>query len=126
MAITVTPEEIEQLRAELASYPDGLVALDEIEACEGDLEDAAIVLGIQVGQEPSTSDRWIDGLAKRWRHVLCQPDVKESLKTGLTANVLLLLTEQTTLPLKLAIPVGLYVTKTGVHDFCQSFEAKIQ
>jgi hypothetical protein len=126
MSIKVTLEEIEQLRAELADYPDALVALDEIEFCEGDLEDAAIVLGIQVGQEPDTSDRWIDGLAKRWRHVICQASLKASLETGLTANLLVLLTEQTTLPLKLAIPVGLYVIKTGVQDFCQLFEAKIQ
>ncbi|UBF27669.1 hypothetical protein K9N68_07050 [Kovacikia minuta CCNUW1] len=89
-------------------------------------EDAAIVLGIQVGQEPDTSDRWIDGLAKRWRHVICQADLKESLEAGLNTNVLLVLTEQTTLPLKLAIPVALYVHTIGLQEFCHLFEAKIQ
>jgi hypothetical protein len=126
MSITVTAEEIEQFRVALADYPDALAALDEIETCEGDLEDAAINLGIQVGQEPDTSDRWIDGLAKRWRHIICQADLKESLETGLTGNILLLITEHTTLPLKLATPVAIYVVKTGIQEFCQSFEAKIR
>jgi hypothetical protein len=126
MSITVTPAEIEQFRELLAAYPDALAALDEIEACDGDLEDAAINLGIQVGQEPNTSDRWIDGLAKRWRHIICKADLKDSLETGLTGNTLLLLTEHTTLPLKLATPVAIYVIKIGVEDFCHLFETKIR
>ena len=126
MSIRVTPEEIEQFRLALADYGDAQTALNEIEACEGDLEDAAITLGIQVGQEPTTSDRWIDGLAKRWRHIICQADLKQNLKDGLTANVLVQLTEHTTLPMKLATPVAIYVLKTGIEEFCQPFEAKIQ
>ena len=122
----VTPEEIEQYREVLSAYPDALSALDQIEACEGDLEDAAITLGIQVGQEPTTSDRWIDGLAKRWRHIICQVDLKSNLEAGLSANALLLLTEHTTLPMKLATPVAIYVLKTGIEDFCEPFEAKIR
>ncbi len=126
MSIRVTADEIEQFRVLLADYADAQMALDEIEACEGDLEDAAITLGIQVGQEPTTSDRWIDGLAKRWRHIICQADLKQSLKSGLTAKVLLQLTEHTTLPMKLATPVAIYVIKTGIENFCLPFEAKIQ
>ncbi len=126
MSITVTLKEIEQFRAILVNYPDALVALDEIEVCDGDLEDAAINLGIQVGQEPDTSDRWIEGLAKRWRYVICQTAMKEKLKEGLTGDILLSLTEHTTLPLKLATPVAIYVVKAGIQNFCQSFEAKIR
>ncbi|SRR5579883_2273633 len=126
MTIIVTPAEIEQFRADLADYPDALKALNEIEDCEGDLEDASIALAIQVGQEPDTNDRWIEGVAKQWRHILCRPDLKESLEDGLTGNLLLTLTEHTMLPLKLATPVAIYVLKTGVQDFCQSFEAKIR
>jgi hypothetical protein len=103
-----------------------LAVLDTIADCEGDLEDASIVLAIQVGQEPDISDRWIDGLAKRWRHVLCRSDVRATLETGLMADFLAIITENTTLPLKLAIPVAIYVLKTGVQEFCQSFDVKIQ
>ncbi len=126
MPITVTPEEIEQFRVDLAAYPDALAALNEIEDCEGDLEDAAIALAIQVGQEPDTNDRWIEGLAKQWRHILCRADLKESLEDGLTGNLLLSLTENTMLPLKLATPVAIFAMKTGMQDFCRSFEVKIQ
>jgi hypothetical protein len=126
MTITVTQEEIEQFRAELADYPDALAALNEIEDCEGDLEDASIALAIQVGQEPDTNDRWIESVAKQWRHTLCRADHKEALEDGLTGNLLLSLTEHTMLPLKLATPVAIFVIKTGVQDFCRSFEAKIR
>jgi hypothetical protein len=126
MSLIVTAEEIKQFRALLGDYPDALAALDEIEVCDGDLEDAAINLGIQVGQEPDTSDRWIDGLAKRWRHILCQTNLKESLAAGLTGDGLLLITEHTTLPLKLATAVAIYVVKTGVQDFCEPLETKIR
>jgi len=123
MSILITPEEIEQFRTSLADYPAGLAALDMLEDCEGDLEDAAISLAIQVGQEPDTSDRWIDGLAKRWRAVICQPDLKQSLAQGLTPEFLTALTESRPLSPKLATLVGIYVLKTGVQNFCQVFEA---
>jgi hypothetical protein len=126
MTITVTPEEIAQFRVDLADYPDALTALNEIEDCEGDLEDASIALAIQVGQEPDTNDRWIESVAKQWRHILCRADHKEALEDGLTGNLLLSLTEHTMLPLKLATPVAIFAIKTGMQDFCRSFEAKIQ
>jgi hypothetical protein len=65
-------------------------------------------------------------VAKQWRHILCRADLKESLEDGLTGNLLLAVTEHTMLPLKLATPVAIFVMKTGVQNFCQSFEAKIQ
>jgi hypothetical protein len=57
----VTPEEIALFRVQLADYPDALAALEEIEECEGDLEDAAMVLAIRVGQQPeiANADGWI-------------------------------------------------------------------
>lgn len=126
MSIIVTPEEIEQFRANLSEYPEALGALDAIEDCEGDLEDAAIVLAIQAGQEPDTSERWIDGLAKRWRHIVCQADLQEKFSDGLTADALTSLAANTPLPLKLATPVAIYVVKTGVDNFCQPFQAKLK
>lgn len=126
MSIIVTLEEIEQFRASLSEYPDALSALDAIEDCEGDLEDAAIVLAIQSGQEPDTSERWIDGLAKRWRHIICQANLKENFADGLTADALTSLTANTALPVKLATPVAIYVVKTGIDSFCQALEAKLK
>jgi len=125
-AVTVTTTELEYFRAILADYPDALSALTVIEDCEGDLEDAALSLAIQAGQEPNTGDRWLEGLAKSWRHVLCRADLKPQLQNGLNPGILLALTEHTTLPLKLATPVAIYVVKVGVQDFCHLFESKIQ
>ena len=61
----VTPEEIAKFRAELTDYPDAQAALREIEECEGDLEDAAMVLAIRVGQQPEIANSdWLDSTSK--------------------------------------------------------------
>lgn len=126
MSIILTSDELDQFRASLSDSPAALAVLDTIADCEGDLEDASIVLAIQAGQEPDISDRWIDGLAKRWRYVLCRSDVRAALETGLNADLLAIITENTGLPLKLAIPIAIYALKTGVQEFCQPFDVKIQ
>lgn len=126
MSITVTPAEIEQYRVEFSDYPEALKALDTLADCEGDLEDASITLAIQVGQEPSISDQWIDGLAKRWRHIICQAAVKESLEDALTGEVLMMLATLTDLPMKLATPIAIYVDKVGVERFCQPLGEQIK
>ncbi len=123
MTIFVTPAEIEQWRALLAEQPVALTSLDALEDCEGDLEDAALVLAIQAGQEPDTSDRWLEGLAKRWRHVLCQPELKTLFEQGLSPEGLTTLATSTELPARLVVPVAIYFVKTGVQNFCQPFEA---
>jgi hypothetical protein len=125
MSIIVTLEEINYFRTELSEYSDALIALDVLEDCEGDLDDAAIALAIQCGQQPDTSDRWIDGLAKRWRHIICQPELKEAFEDGLSGTVLATLTTSTNLPVKLATPVAIYVVKAGVTDFCQPLTEKL-
>jgi len=122
MPLIIALEELEQFRSRLADFPEVLSALDTIEDCDGDLEDAAISLAIQAGMEPTASDRWLEGLAKRCRAVICRADVKPLLQHGLTADILTAIAENTTLPLKLATPVALYVLKTGVQTFCQPFE----
>ncbi len=126
MSILVTLEEIDFYRSELADYPDALVALDVLADCEGDLEDAAITLAIRSGQEPDISEGWIEGLAKRWRHIICEADLKEQLEDGLSGETLSLLTSNTNLPLRLAIPVAIYVIKTGVEPFCQPLTEKLK
>lgn len=122
MSIQVTPQELEQWRSIFAEYPDAIAALVEIEDCDGDLEDAAIALGIQVGQEPDMIEGWLDGLAKRWRHVICQADLKPGFETELSAETVTTLAAKTTLPLKLAVPIAIYVLKTGAAPFCESYE----
>jgi hypothetical protein len=115
----LTLDEINNYRSGLADYPEALRALEMIEDCEGDLEDAAIALALQVGQEPDRADDWLEGLAKRWRVRLCQTELKYLITEGAIAAAIQHLTEQIDLPATLATIVVFHVLKTGVEDFCK-------
>ncbi len=121
----ISPEELARYRSQVSSNEIALKALDMIEDCEGDLEDAAIALALQVGQEPDRSEQWLDGLAKRWRVFLCQTGIKEALQAGTISSAIALLAAETTIPAILATPVVLYVSKAGVGDFCKPLTEKL-
>lgn len=132
MSIVLTAAEIATFRSALSSLPDALEALDVIEDCEGDLEDAAIVLAIRAKQQPSNSDRWLEGLAKRWRSVLCRPDLKANLEDETSTeavssivNVVQFLMSETAIPDGLATPLVIYVLKVGVGEFCKVLAEKL-
>lgn len=125
MRIIITSQELEQFRTDLSDHAAALDALRVIEDCDGDLEDAAIALAIRSGQEPDTNDRWLEGLAKRWRHILCQAELKERLEDGLSGAVVDAISADTEIPSKLVTPVAIYVLKTGVQGFCQPLEEKL-
>jgi hypothetical protein len=124
MRIVLTPQEITDYRVEFADFPAGQQAMTVIEDCEGDLEDAAIVLAIQSGQQPDTNDRWVEGLAKRWRSVLCEESFKTQLTAGVTTALIAALTASTEIPAKLVTTMAIYVAKVGVQPFCQPLEEK--
>ncbi|MBW4468664.1 MAG: hypothetical protein KME07_24835 [Pegethrix bostrychoides GSE-TBD4-15B] len=123
--IMLSAEDIARYRAQLADNAVALQALDMIEDCEGNLEDAAINLALQVGQEPDHSDFWLDGLAKRWRVFLCQTGLKETLQAGSVVSAVNLLAAETSIPAILATPVVLYVTQSGTENFCKPLQEKI-
>jgi hypothetical protein len=124
MPMILTSQEIARYRSELAECPGALSALDAIEDCEGDLEDAAISLGIQVGQQPDRTD-WLDGLAKRCRVAICQTQFRADLLEGKLADVVSNLVAQKICPAILATPIALYVVKCGVNEFCQPLDFKL-
>ena len=121
----LTLADIAKYRSALSRNDEALLVLEMIEDCEGDLEDAAISLALQVGQEPNTSDNWLDGLAKRWRPTLCQPSICAAIEKDDYGVALSLLLEHTTLPIKLAVPVLLYVTQSSIHDFCRPLREQL-
>lgn len=123
MPIILSSQEIARYRSELAECPGALAALDAIEDCEGDLEDAAISLGIQVGQQPDRTD-WLDGLAKRCRVALCQPEFRTDLLEGKLAAVVSDLVSQKICPAILATPITIYAVKCGVKEFCEPLDFK--
>ncbi|WP_204151729.1 hypothetical protein [Leptolyngbya sp. CCY15150] len=117
--ITVTAVDIIEYRAELASNANALQALDMLEDCEGNLEDAAIALAISAGQEPDCSDQWLMGLAKRWRSRICQTPSRTTLTEAETiAEQVTLLTQVIDLPVSLVTLLAIYLVKTGVDQFC--------
>ena len=119
----VTTEEIAQFRAELADYPDALAALKEIEECEGDLEDAAMVLAIRVGQQPDIANsEWLYTLAKKCRAVICQEEYRNGLLNGTFAPIMGHLAATKLCPALLIAPVLMYVVQQGVNSFCEPLD----
>ena len=122
--IQVTADQIEQYRAQLADYPEALKGLDLLADCEGELEDAAISLALRAGMQPDTSDRWLDGLSKRFRAVVCQVRLRELVGQDLKAAVEALAAIAAISP-ALALIVILYVQSLGVEPFCKPLEEKL-
>jgi len=125
--IVLTLLELTQLREDLSEYPDALRALQEIEDCDGDIEDAAISLALKSGQEPDTNERWLAGFGKRYRHIACQSEFRSDLKMGRVSGLVNHLMSQTDCPALIAAPVAIYIFKSGLDDFCRSFDnARVQ
>lgn len=121
----LTATECEHLRSALADWPLALRGPEAIEACDGDVEDAAIDLALKSGLEPDTCDRWLEGLAKRFRPVLCDRQRRSELASAALPALLELLTEGSDCPPLLALPVALLVREQGVERFCRSFDEKL-
>ncbi|WP_413172004.1 hypothetical protein [Anabaena azotica] len=115
----ITSQEIAQFRSQLADDLQAMEALDLIEDCDGDLEDAAMTLAIKAGQEPGqTNSEWLDALAKKWRAVVCEQEYREYLLNNSVAGMMSHLQSIPEFPNILATPVLIYVLKQGVNNFC--------
>ena len=120
--IALTPEEIDQLRTRLADYPKAIDALQEIDDCDGDLEDAAISLALRSDQEPDSNEQWLAGFSKRYRHIVCQAQFRDAIAAGQPNTLIDYLTQETDCPALMAPIVAIYVFKADVQDFCRSFD----
>ncbi|MCP2728702.1 hypothetical protein [Limnofasciculus baicalensis] len=117
----VTAEEIAQYRAQLADYPEALEALDVIEKCEGDLEDAALVVAKRAKIEVVRAPKWLDEYAKQLREVLCRKEFREDLlNNSFNVVVAYLFLNPPTIPLAMITPVLIYVTKRGLNQWCEN------
>ncbi|NEO97329.1 MAG: hypothetical protein F6K58_01145 [Symploca sp. SIO2E9] len=121
----VTSQEIAQFRSELSDYPEAMQALDVIEDCEGDLEDAAMALAIRAGQQPQINNaEWLDVLARKCRAAICQQEFREELLKGSYAGTVKYLATTPLLPEILATPVLMYVVRQGVNSFCEPLDSQ--
>ena len=118
----LTSEQIAQYRSELASDPQALAALDEVEACDNSLEDAAEVLAIESGYTISTlaeSDQsYLDKLTEKARKVICNK------YTGDLLELCKDLREFIPFPGNLATLVAIKVTQIGVDKLGASHFCK--
>ncbi|NJM22986.1 MAG: hypothetical protein HC836_07580 [Richelia sp. RM2_1_2] len=124
---TVTTQEIAQFRSTFANYPQAMQALDLIEDCDGDLEDATMTLAIKVGQQPEIDNsEWLDNLARKWRAVICQQELRGDLLEGSVDKLMEQIQKMPTFPTILATPVLIYVFKQGISDFCSPLDFIIE
>lgn len=120
--IALTSDEIAQLKARLSDYPQALDALQEIDDCDGDVEDAAISLALRSGQEPDSNEQWLASFSKRYRHIACQSQFREAIESGQLSPLVDYLSQSTDCPELIALPVAIYVLKSGIETFCHSFD----
>lgn len=113
---TISPDEFGRFRSELANNQEALAALDVIEQCEGNLEDAAQVILLEAGEEEVQSDLF-DKLIRYCRNVACQEDMKEELPV-LVAAVTEYLAAGSGFPPGLATPFSIFVIKKTLKKFC--------
>ncbi|MCZ8226960.1 MAG: hypothetical protein O9324_24210 [Microcystis sp. LE19-84.1B] len=112
---TVTPEEIAQFRAELADNPSAIAALDEIEECEGYLEDAIPLLLIEAGTE---RDRSLSDILEKCRKFICQEEVREALESGMIAPAIEPIAMGAGIPPGVATAIGICAFKLGIKKVC--------
>lgn len=119
----VTPEEVAKFRTQLVDYPDAINALQVIEDCEGNLEDAAMVLAIRVGQQPEIANsEWLDSLAKKCRVIICKEEFRSGLIAENFAPIVGHLAATKLCPALLVTPVLMYVIQQGVDGFCEPLD----
>ncbi|MEA5502171.1 hypothetical protein VB735_03415 [Halotia wernerae UHCC 0503] len=120
----VTSREIALFRSQLTDDPVAMEALDLIEDCDGDLEDAAMTLAIRAGQEPErTNSEWLDALARKWRAVVCEQEHREDLLNSSLGGMMKNLKTMPTFPKILATPMLIYILKQGINNFCEPLDS---
>jgi len=113
---TVTAEEIDRFREQLKHDPEAVAALDTIQECEGNLEEAARAIATAAGKTDVESDL-LEQLSSRCRSVICQEDMKEKLPV-LIAAIAEFLASSSGFPSRLATPIALFAIEKGSEDFC--------
>ncbi len=115
--ITVTPEEINQFRSQLADNPQALVALDTIEECEGYLDDAVPLLVMR--ETAQEADRSLNDWLEKSRQFICQEEVREALESGLLAPAIEAIAISAGIPPGIATALSICVFKLGAKKFCK-------
>ncbi len=115
-ATQLTSEEIKEYREQFKDYPDALDTLNIIDECDGNLDDALILISMEeTGTEPDKGLN-LDKLAQKCRPVVCADLSRTILEifnilTGLFGTV------------GIAVAVLLYIlNKYGLDNYCENAE----
>jgi len=120
--ITVTPEEITQFRSQLADSPEALAALDAIEECKGNLEEAAKLIVVETTDTEVSlrgDSNYLEKLVQKLSNIICQEEF-DDLMTGVLTAAIATLAASGNIPIALATPVIIYVAKIGTKKFCEA------
>ena len=117
----ITIEEIFKYRQQFADHPEALDALDLIAESDGDLKESASLLALETGvsvtrQEPNV----LDELAQKCRQIICDDAFIDDLMGGLLTAGIATLATSGQISAAVATPVVIYLTKTGVKNWCKS------
>lgn len=122
-SVIVTQEEIAKFRTELANYPkpEAITALNVIEECDGDVEDAIPLLLLrETGTEP---DRSLDDLLAGSRKFICQEEVREALESGIIGSAIEPISMGAGFPPGTATAICIFAFKLGIKKLCNDSEA---
>lgn len=133
---TVTPAEISHARSVLGDDPSAISALQVIEECQGDLEDAFEVLMLTSGAMGETNRQSfgtsLEQLAQRCRSVVCQEEFREEIVEGVSRDLLTSLVGivagqllAVNLPFVLAIPIVMYIIRLGLKRYCEPADSDL-
>jgi hypothetical protein len=117
--LLVNLDQLERWRAELADYPEVVRSLNEIEDCDGDLEDAALNLAIHAGLEPDHGDQWLLSYTKRYRVAICQL-LGQAESPLAVSDLVRYLMDNSSCPALLVLPVAFAAQQQGLEVFCDA------
>ena len=116
----ISDQEIAQYRQQFADYPEALDALDLIAESDGDLQESASLLALETGVSITRNRNILDELAQKCRQIICDDAFIDDLMGGLLTAGVATLAASGQIPAAVATPVVIYLTKTGVKNWCKS------
>ncbi len=116
----ISDQEIAQYRQQFADYPEALDALDLIAESDGDLQESASLLALETGVSITRNRNILDELAQKCRQIVCDDAFIDDLMGGLLTAGVATLAASGQIPAAVATPVVIYLTKTGVKNWCKS------
>ena len=117
----ISDQEIAQYRQQFADYPEALDALDLIAESNGDLQESANLLALETGVSVTRKEpNILDELAQKCRQIVCDDAFIDDLMGGLLTAGVATLAASGQIPAAVATPVVIYLTKTGVKNWCKS------